>query len=656
MKHITKLTPAIILSILALTACGGGNSKEAIASKYAEFIGGASSVAYNVTTDLDMQSTIYGEDFKMSWDSTDKITRILSTGDFATERKIDAKALENDYNESLSNYIVGGERYTTYDGSAFFKTEYTMDSTLSRGILNIIDQIVSSENTAVNSGTVEVDKVKCLLETGTIKGAYLPYIFDKVNMTGLIDFKTMTDKEVTVDYMLYLNEKTKQPVKLDLQLRDIDGLLTDVVSGIKNDSSNVETDVNTFTVTYLFTEYNTVNAIELPSGANNAVEQKNIDDLSISATGTDKLDTEKNRKVNVAGFTFQVSDKWEPRDVMLDGYDGVASDGNRYKVTRLGYSLSEAKIDITNPVSVQLLVDEIAKSGIDTSDCLNVDAEDSENVTFNIDNIASKEVDYMDANGYSADYLDGGKVKYIMGTKGDTKKEYQMVVFGGTDFVKITFTTDGSELYKDYYDETLTSLIESLDYKAPEKAIEIEITETESDNTEETEAETTEAVEEIRGTVKNPYESKEQIEMRGIDLNSGNIVNEYAVVNSINTDKIIVEQKLKQTGIDTDKNAAVVNVTITTDKVKYTDDSTVDLEMQVSLVDKDGKQVGSLLNDGKPINKEFENGIIFDGDNQSKKVTFAFEMTDDFDEDKDMLKIQYNDPDLGNRDLYIKLK
>lgn len=656
MKHIIRLTPAILLSILALTACGGGNNKDAIASKYQEFINGASSVSYNVDTELSLKSTIYGEDFNMSWDSTDKMIRILSTGDFSAERKIKAKALENDYEESLTNYIVAGERYTTYDGSAFFKTSYDADASLNKGIVSIMDQIVVSDQTAVNSGTQEINGVKCLTETGTLKGAYLPYLFDKVNMTGLIDFKTLTDKEITMEYMLYLNEKTKQPVSLCLRLSDVNGILTDVISGMKNESTTINTDVSDFLVTYDFNEYNTVSAIELPEGANSAVEQANIDDMSISATGTDKLDVEKSRNVNVGGFSFKVSDQWEPKDALLEGYDGEASDGNKYKPTRLGYSQSEAKIDIMNPVNVSLLVDELTKSGVDTTSCVNT-TEGDEAVTYNLDNVASLEVDYLNAQGYAADYLDDGKVKYIMGAKGDTKKTYKIIAFGGDDFLDVTFTTDGSELYKDYYDKTLQSMIESLDYKEVQK-VEITIDETSqaAENTE-TEAETTEAaVEELRGTVKNPYESREQVEMKGIDLMSGNVVNEYVVVNSINTDEIIVGQKLKQAGLNITNKAGIVNMTVTTDKVKYTDDSYVDLVMHVSLVDKDGKQVGSLLNDGSPINKEFADNIRFDGDNQSKKVTFAFEVTDDFDEDKDMLKITYNDPDLGDRSLYVKLK
>ena len=656
MKHIIRLTPAILLSILALTACGGGNNKDAIASKYQEFINGASSVSYNVDTELSLKSTIYGEDFNMSWDSTDKMIRILSTGDFSAERKIKAKALENDYEESLTNYIVAGERYTTYDGSAFFKTSYDADASLNKGIVSIMDQIVVSDQTAVNSGTQEINGVKCLTETGTLKGAYLPYLFDKVNMTGLIDFKTLTDKEITMEYMLYLNEKTKQPVSLCLRLSDVNGILTDVISGMKNESTTINTDVSDFLVTYDFNEYNTVSAIELPEGANSAVEQANIDDMSISATGTDKLDVEKSRNVNVGGFSFKVSDQWEPKDALLEGYDGEASDGNKYKPTRLGYSQSEAKIDIMNPVSISLLVDKLTKSGVDTTSCVNT-TEGDEAVTYNLDNVASLEVDYLNAQGYAADYLDDGKVKYIMGAKGDTKKTYKIIAFGGDDFLDITFTTDGSELYKDYYDKTLQSMIESLDYKEVQK-IEITIDETSqaAENTE-TEAETTEAaVEKLRGTVKNPYESREQVEMKGIDLMSGNVVNEYVVVNSINTDEIIVGQKLKQAGLNITNKAGIVNMTVTTDKVKYTDDSYVDLVMHVSLVDKDGKQVGSLLNDGSPINKEFADNIRFDGDNQSKKVTFAFEVTDDFDEDEDMLKITYNDPDLGDRSLYVKLK
>ena len=144
--------------------------------------------------------------------------------------------------------------------------------------------------------------------------------------------------------------------------------------------------------------------------------------------------------------------------------------------------------------------------------------------------------------------------------------------------------------------------------------------------------------------------------MKGIDLSSGNVVNENAVVNNIVTDELLVEQALKQYGFETDGKAGIVNITVTVDKVQNTEGSSADLIMSLSLVDSDGNNIGEPLNDGKPLEKEYADKITFTQDGESKTIAFAFEMTDDFSEEEDLLKIQYNDPDLGNRDIYVKLK
>ena len=78
--------------------------------------------------------------------------------------------------------------------------------------------------------------------------------------------------------------------------------------------------------------------------------------------------------------------------------------------------------------------------------------------------------------------------------------------------------------------------------------------------------------------------------------------------------------------------------------------------MEVSLVDKEGNKLGELLNSGKPLNKELQDGIIFKNDNETKQVVFAFGMPDSLDDETNLLMIKYNDPDLGERSLYVKLK
>lgn len=669
-----KVLASIILAstVASLVGCQKKITVDTINSEYCAFMNGITSVQYSAITDLDLYSVIYGEKFEMYWDSTDKIDRMISTGDLTSARSVNVRALENNYNENVTNYVTGGKRYATYDGSAFFVTDYTAAPEVSKGPLRVIDEIMSDANKSLSSQTGEVNGAMCNMITGTLTGPYLPYLFDDVNMTGLLNFKDQIDKDIKIDYYLYTSMDDKHPVQLALSLKNCEDILEPIVAGMDNSNSeNIETNVEVFDVIYNFTGFNQINAVVIPDGASNATETDNIDSLSLSAVASDKLDSEIYRDIKVGGFNIQLPDSWEPVDLVgVEAYDGVDNTGKAYKVTRLKHKFSESYVQIYNPVTLDKLVEKLANGEIVTDGFATVventaseaGSTETEEVTYNYNVELIKEgvVQYYSKQNYDSVRIDG-EPSYIMSTKGDTKKEYVFIIIGDGEFIEIRASLDGAELYKDYYNDVIANLASTFGYDAQQIEVDVDVdvnNQNGSESTEQTETVTdTEApVEALDGTVRNPYNVNEQILMRGIDLSSGNIINEYAVIKSINTDKLLVSQKLKESGLTVAGDTALVNIVVTTDKVKYTDTSELDLIMTVSLVDKDGNDIGAKLNDGKPLNKELQSGIIFTADNETKQVVFAFEMPENFNEETDLLKIQYNDPDLGDRSVYAKLK
>lgn len=650
-----KVLAGMILAgaVASLTGCKEQITVDSINSEYYTFMNGVSSVQYSADTDLDLSAIIYGEKFEMSWDSTDKIDRVLATGDLASSRSVEAKALENEYEEKVTNYVTGGKRYATYNGTAFFVTDYEAASAVSKGPLRVIDDIMSDSNRSLSSKTGELNGVMCNMITGSLTGPYIPYLFDDVNMTGLLDFKSQIDKNITIDYFLYTSMEDKHPVQLAIALEDCESLLQPIVAGMDTSNSvTTETEVGKFEVIYNFSGFNHINAIVLPDGVANATEIDNIDSLSLSAVESSKLDSEVYRDIKVGGFSTQLPDSWEPVDVVgVTAYNGTDVNGKSYKVTRLKHKFSGSYIQMFNPVTLDVLIDKIAEGGIETGEFVN-----AETGEFNLELIKEGIVQYYTKLDYDTVRIDG-EPNYIMSSKGDNQKEYIFIILGDGEFIEIKANLDGSELYKDYYDEIIINVANTFKYEKVSEEVDNTEVETETDVSEpDADDNTDPSIEALTGTVRNPYEVNEKILMKGIDLSSGNIINEYAVIKSINTDKILVSQKLKESGITSDKEAALVNIVITSDNVSYTEDSQLDLIMKLSLVDEDGNDIGAKLNDGKPLNKELQDGIVFTSDNETKQVVFAFEMPDNFNEDTDLLKIQYNDPDLGDRSLYVKLK
>ena len=656
LKRLGILTTAAIC-ILGLAGCGKEVTVASLQSDYNSFVSANSSVIYNTDTKINLTSNIYGEDFKMNWDSHDSTERLIGTGDYHTYREVKAKAFEDELSERVDNTIIGGDRYTTYDGTNYFKTKYESNPT--DGVLDVVEQIFGDSSARVTTN----DTGNVI--SGKMEGPYLPYLFDRTSMTGLLDFKSQTDKPVKAKYTLTLDKKTAAPTKLLINLEDTVSIMSEVITGMSNDSGSVKTTVENFEITYTFKEFKADSSIIVSDAMASASEVDNIDELSVMAVSKDSVEGEASQDIQIAGYKFSLSDAWKPVDVPgLKGYDTPAADGKNYSVTRLKYQWSEAKIDIMNPASYESLEAELegtsASESSNESEAAGETTEDAD-MAWNIEELASKQVNADMELGYDSVYIDNdASQRYVMSSKGDAKKEYKFTVFGENDFLRFNVTTDGSELYADYYTEMISKIAETVKYVGYKTEEPVEEPETSAGytSTSETEApeETTASVEQLIGTAKNPYNAKDTIQMKGIDLTSGNIVTETAVVINMNTDKILVEQKLKQAGITADGDAAIVSIKVTAENVKHTSESSVVLDMHVGLADAEGNQIGKLLNDGSPLGAEYADGIEFTQDNESKTLTFVFNVPDDFDTSSHLLQIRYNDPDLGDRNIFVRLK
>lgn len=656
LKRLGILTTAA-MCVLGLAGCGKEVTVASLQSDYNSFVSANSSVIYNTDTKINLTSNIYGEDFKMNWDSHDSTERLIGTGDYHTYREVKAKAFEDELSERVDNTIIGGDRYTTYDGTNYFKTKYESNPT--DGVLDVVEQIFGDSSARVTTN----DTGNVI--SGKMEGPYLPYLFDKTSMTGLLDFKSQTDKPVKAEYTLTLDKKTAAPTKLLINLEDTVSIMSEVITGMSNDSGSVKTTVENFEITYTFKEFKADSSIVVSDAMASASEVDNIDELSVMAVSKDSVEGEASQDIQIAGYKFSLSDAWKPVDVPgLKGYDTPAADGKTYSVTRLKYQWSEAKIDIMNPASYESLEAELegtlANETSNESEAAGEVTEDAD-MAWNIEELASKQVNADMELGYDSVYIDNDAgQRYVMSSKGDAKKEYKFTVFGENDFLRFTVTTDGSELYADYYTEMISKIAETVKYVGYKTEEPVEEPETNAGDasTSETEAleETTASVEQIIGTAKNPYNAKDTIQMKGIDLTSGNIVTETAVVMNMNTDKILVEQKLKQAGITADGDAAIVSIKVTAENVKHTSESSVVLDMHVGLADAEGNQIGKLLNNGSPLGAEYADGIEFTQDNESKTLTFVFNVPDDFDNSSHLLQIRYNDPDLGDRNIFVRLK
>lgn len=663
---------ATVTSSLSLSGCAKKFDATTSAEAYSTYMNNMSSVKYTANITLNLTAEIYGERIKMYWKSADSIVRMLNTGELSCDRSVSASVSNKEYDEKISHYVVGGKRYATYDnGNSYVMKDYVPNSAVAKGPFRVIDAIMNDSNATYGTEGCTYRNQPCNYVSGTLTGPYLPYLMDEINMTGLMDFKNVSSENVTFAYLLKVDKEDGHPYSLEGSLiagdngKSMESLMTNIVaSADENASTNANVKIDTFNIFYDIEGVNVASTIELPENAADAKEVDNIESMSISATESNTMDEEDYKGVKVGDFMIEVPDSWQKADILdSEYYEGADSNGKTWDTAKLVHSHSESYIQVYNPVTLDKLIEKLNAGGINTEGAVyeGFDSEDAENPEvlqlYDLDKIKEFTVQYFSKLDYDSVRIDG-EPSYIMSSKGDKKKEYDFIIFGGDrDYIEIKAVLDGAELYKEYYDEVINHLASSFSYNKTE-VVETGKTEESTESTEGETSETTEGneVESLVGTLRNPYKVNDNIEMRGIDLTSGNIINEYAVIKSINTDKLLVGQKLKESGLKENSKAALVNIVITTDKVKYTDESELDLVMSICLVDKDGKEIGQKLNDGKPLNKDLKDGIVFTSDNETKQVVFAFEKPDDFDENTALLEIKYNDPDLGDRAVYTKLK
>lgn len=622
------------LSIVSLAACGKEKTRSQLLD---EFVGSKKIANYTVDSEMNIESSMYGEDIKMNWKASDVIKRDLTSGDLQTSRKLYYNTLVDTEDISMTNYAIGNKYYMTYDGQSFFETGYSPKKKVTTGPLEIASRIVKAadngEDIKIGELDGEINGHEAEVLSGKLSGDYLYYLIDEVNMVGLTDFKDHLDAKVSLNTRVYLDKKDKTPLGMEVNI----GNASDTIKSLVTDNDTSDFILKNFYLKYTFNDFGD-GEITLPEAANKAKHVDKIDENTIKKSGIRLEEKENMLTISSGDFSTKIPDSWKKQSSVdqEQSYKGLDAHGKAYSTLVFKYVNSESTITLKNPVIIENLAMIL---GMNTE---NLDYEALK------DTIVSK----YTSNGYEALRNRNSNPENITFTKTNSNRKYYVFfVFGDNQFIEIDAEMDGSEIYKDYYDKVIVDMIDSINYTYHEDKVE----ETEPETEQETE--TTDNSEElIKGTVKNPYNSSESVEIRGIDLVSMNIVTEQAKLQNVLTDKILVGQKLKDLGIKEDGNSVLVFLNVQAGKIKYSDNSSSSLEMSLSLCDETGEEIGDLINSGKPLEKEYSDGISFTQDNESKDLTFGFKTKDDFDINKAILKISYNDPDFGSKTEFIKLK
>ena len=641
MEKINKLILTAI-SIAVLTGCGS-KGQDGISKSYYKFINSATSVDYSVEIDADYASTDTGITDEITLNSKSDIQRILSTGDLHDKRSTEYNFKGTEDSESAENYVVAGKRYTTFDGYSFFTSNYSMDQQTVKGPFAVLDQIMGDKEANTSDSTF--DENKAIEMQGTLKGPYIPYLIDDIDMSGILNFKQLKDKEISIDYEVYLDTKNKKPLGLVINCKDgMPDVLNEMVNG-QNSSAIIA--INKFRITYKFNDYNSINSIELPEGAATAKELDNIDSMSKSLVDNTSLENVTITKVNLGNFSFDIYSSWIKTDDLVKNAKYKAGDANNkvYSDTKYKFANGESYITAYNPS----VFNELYRNITGESPEEDVDA----------DTVAKLVLDKYSDDGYEIMDIpaDGEIPRHILASENnsDTKtSKYDIFIIGEDEFLEIEFSLAGDELYQEDYKNAVSKVLDSMRYNPEEieekpSPIEEETKEDESKKP----GEGTEEPEALKGTIKNPYKYTDIIDIAGIDITSANTVTEHIKVKNFTADKILAEQKLKSLGIESNGDAALVVLEMSVDKLKYTTESTLTMNLEMELVDREGNQIGEKLHDGKSVDND---DMTFTEDNEKMTASFVFNLPDNFDKKDGLLQLTYMDMNLGQKNVYIELQ
>lgn len=660
-----KVLTGIILVCAAgalLVGCSKKETTDSIYTELSEKTSGISSINYDTNIQLELESNVYGEKMRMMYKGSISTDRLLGTSEIHSFSDYSTQAFEDKYSEQIETFIKSDgstyTQYSTFDGKQYYKLGSKREQDDDKvGPLGLFKYIFDSANTTDLSWEyINGKKENGYIVSSIMTGDFLKYTIDKTSMKGLVDFKNTLNEKVSAKAVLNL-DKDKNPKSLKLTFKDTGNTFPTILGGMDKDS--VETEMKEFVIDISFNTINGISEIVLPEETANAVETDNLDNFSVQVTQNEKLESETYHKYKAGNLGYEIPSNWEKTTagIIKDLYSSGGKPTVKKEYKHM-YSTSTISLIGGRPVFNS---DGTNEYGL-TPDENNENEDSGENteetqVVFKIDPRV-----YLEAklealkSEYEGITLIDTNIPYIIGNKTeDGYKVYGLYICDGADYFDITVHFDDSNLYKDYYDETLNHLIESLELLAGTEEDENYI------KVEETEPERPEITTDLNdgdnlmGTEKNPYKFGEPVTFNIIDMSTGNIATETLRIKGILDDKIIVNQKLKEHAVQTGKDLSedadgikLLQFVVSTSNYSYTDESKLSTEFNLSLA-KDGKEVKNITNN---IPLGMTEMVMTENDKEYDFI-MAFKVES---LDGQLIKLTYADPDLGDTSIYMEIE
>ena len=585
---------------------------------------------FSSVTKVKLNTQLYGEKVSMETIAKSSGIRELGNGNHFYSKNFENTDATGVSTYKYETYLLNGISYISYDGDTYYNTDKKYNTEYPKGIVSLIEDLCKSANSLkLNSNTGEINGEQCYNVYGTIEDAdYIKYLMDSAEMEGLLDFSHYGGWGVRVDIDLYINQKTKKPVYLFLEIKKAGKVFAEVLTG--ESGSGLDVNVTEFTVSYDFTEFHSSG--DLSFDESSSIKVDNINKDSSKMTESEEIYIEEFKYVTNYDILMPVSYMW----------DSISALSYKHKYSTSKLMIEHKSYEELLSLEMEAESEGELETGENELETGEGDLETSEQI-----DLVSMAVEYVDENlrrnGYSNVVHIEDKITYTIAEK-DKSKNYVITVFGNGGIVSFNYMFDDSELYSQYYSDIITktlSLIDMQDTTALETQIE-EPTEVadEENNNKPAENYTYE-----KGHKRNPYTVDELISSNIADLSTGNMAVLNIVYTGAVTDKIIIEQKLNEhknkTGkeIDYEGKMVLVQMEFSTSNFNYTDENNVSLE--------DIKVYGAeILNEGKPLSKNNDELVIYEN---NKVYSFTYVI----DNDGDTFNVSYVDPNLGNRELYI---
>ena len=332
-KKVLSVLVAVSMIAALLTGCGATN--ESVITKMVEKTSSSKSVDANMIFDLSMSMTstddnsaetsmsmALGVDANIQTlksSETDSVTKLegnVNANLFGFDMKIPVLAYSDLSDDSLVTYS-----YDSDSKSWKKETSDDIDSYLNMSSIDFTDYTDSLE---LSKDKVEIDGNKCYQLTGTVSGDKFSSVFgDALEDSTLedIDYSSLV-----ADVVLYVNSKTYYPVSMtaDFSNSDFSSLTESSDEDTFDLFGDVTYSVDTFKVSITYNGFDTIDSLDIPEDALNAVEED--DSNFILGNGVSETDSE---------ITFNLDDNEDSselasEDTSLDNWDWISYVDNNY--------------------------------------------------------------------------------------------------------------------------------------------------------------------------------------------------------------------------------------------------------------------------------------------------------------------------------------